>query len=104
MSENIKSQYEEIPDNMTEERKNEIQQKFLDIDPEALTVKRKETLTVCLGLDRDSLKITARQMAEIYFIMLEAQKEMILKNALLVLIVRKKNFFTVCLCGRIKKI
>ena len=95
MSDKTKSQYEEIRDNMTEERKNEIQQEFLDIDPEALIVKRKEGLGFFEGLkaDRESRKLAARQMGEIFVVMLETQKQIILQKCTLGLDIKKKELF-----------
>ena len=76
----------EISDNMSEERKNEIQQKFLDVDSENLIVKMQK------GLSFFGRK-AAQQMKEIYVVMLESQKEMILQKCALGLDLEKKKLF-----------
>lgn len=86
----------EISANMSEERKNEIRQEFLEVDPVNYIVKTKQGLGFFEGLkaDRESRKLAARQMGEIYVVMLEAQKEMILQKCTLGLDLKKKELFT----------
>lgn len=85
----------EISSNMSEERKDEIRQKFLEVDPVSYVVKTKQGLGFFEGLkaDRESRKQVARQMSEIYVVMLEAQREMILQKCTLGLDLEKKNLF-----------
>lgn len=89
------NKYMEILDTITPERKNEIRQNYLDVDPENLLVKRKEGMSFFQKLteDKKSRVLASRQMGEIYVVMLEAQKEAIVQKCTLGLDIKKKELF-----------